>query len=524
MNTKAQASQFLSRATFGGDEGQINSLEGSRAEDWLNSEFNRSPTLYLPVLRGIAEAGGDVGNRDHAYLFWDAAISGNDQLRQRTVFALSQIFVVSDRNMGGALRMAHYMDALSANAFGNYRDIMTDVTYSPAMANYLTYLRNRKGDPSSGRMPDENYARELVQLFTLGLVQLNLDGTPVLGADGQPVEIYSNDDIVGLARVFTGLSLKGDGFWDADADGEYSDLQMFDEQHSELEKTFLGQTIPAGTPGDETVRRALDVIFEHPNLAPFVSRQLIQRFTASHPDPAYVERVARAFETGSFQSSNRSFGNGERGDMRATMAAILLDPMFFDGSVADDPSFGKLREPILRFVHWARAFDVANVVSSNEFWLADTSDQTTRLGQQPYRAPSVFNYYRPGYIAPGSETGARNLNAPELQIVNEGSTVGYVNFMTDYVMDRTPQRDDNVGSFRPDYRDEIALADTPAALVDHLNELLTANRMSETTRQRMIDVISGIPIRSDNVDEDRLTRVEVAVTMTLTSPAFVVQR
>lgn len=524
VSTKAEASQFLSRATFGGDQGQINSLEGSRAEDWLNSEFNRSPTLYLPVLRGISDAGGDVGNRDHAYLFWDAAISGNDQLRQRTVFALSQIFVVSDANMGGALRMAHYMDALSSNAFGNYRDIMTDVTYSPAMASYLTYLRNRKGDESTGRMPDENYAREVVQLFTLGLVQLNLDGTPVLGADGQPVEIYSNEDIVGLARVFTGLSLKGDGFWDADPDGEYSDLQMFDEQHSELEKTFLGQTIPAGTSGDESVRRALDVIFEHPNLAPFVSRQLIQRFTASHPDPAYVERVARAFESGRFQASNRSFGNGERGDMRATIAAILLDPMFFDGSVADDPAFGKLREPILRFAHWARAFDVANVVSSNEFWLADTSDPSRRLGQQPYRAPSVFNYYRPGYIAPGTETGSRGLNAPELQIVNEGSTVGYVNFMTDYVMDRTPQREDSVDSFRPDYRDELALAEDPTALVDHLNELLTANRMSETTRQRMIDTISAIPIRSDNVDEDRLTRVEVAVTMTLTSPAFIVQR
>lgn len=524
ISTKAQASDFLSRASFGGDETALNALEGNRAEDWLNTEFNRAPTLYLPVLRSIAEAGGEVDSRSHAYLFWDAAISGNDQLRQRTVFALSQIFVVSDRSMNNSLLMAHYMDALSANAFGNYRDILTDVTYAPAMANYLTYLRNRKGDAASGRMPDENYARELVQLFTLGLVQLNLDGTPVLGSDGQPIEIYTNQDIVGLARVFTGLSLKGSGFWDADPDGVYSDLQMFDEQHSELEKSFLGQTIPAGTLGDESIRRALDVIFEHPNLAPFVSRQLIQRFTASHPDPEYVERVARAFENGVFQAPSRTFGTGQRGDMRATIAAILLDPMFFDGSVESDPAFGKLREPVLRFVHWARAFDVVEPISSNEFWLKDTSDPTSRLGQAPYRAPSVFNFYRPGYIAPGTETGARGLTAPELQIINESSTVGYINFMTDYVMNRTPRRNDSVDSFRPDYSDEIALAEDPAALVAHLDELLTANRMSAVTRQRMIDAISAIPIRADNVNEDRLTRVEVAVTMAVTAPAFSLQR
>lgn len=527
IDTSEKASVFLSRASFGGDERGIDNLNGSRAEDWLNSEFNRATTLYLPSLRGIRDAGGDIDRRAHATAFWDAAINGNDQLRQRTVFALSQIFVVSDGNMNEPLRMAHYMDALSSNAFGNYRDIMRDVTYTPAMADYLTYLRNRKGDERTGRQPDENYAREFVQLFTLGLVELNMDGTPVIGSNGEPVEIYSNDDIVGLARVFTGLSLKGTGFWDEDPDGDYSDLQMYDEQHSELEKTFLGLTIPAGTGGDESIDRAIDHVFNHPNLAPFVSRQLIQRFTTSHPDPAYVERVARAFESGTYQAPNRSFGRGERGDMRATLAAILLDPMFFDGTVDNDPAFGKIREPVLRFAHYARAFDMGNVISSNENFLRDTSSPTTRLGQQPYRAPSVFNFYRPGYVAPSTETGARGLNAPELQIVNEGSMVGYTNFMTDYVMNRTSQRDSDLDSFVPDYSDELALVDDPAALVDHLDTLLMAGRMSDVTRDRMVQVISAIPIRDntpENTEADRLTRVEVAVTMAVTSPGFVVQR
>ena len=514
------------RASFGGDQQSINGLVGGDAEDWVNNQFNRAPTIYLPTVVALDASTPALDRRTHATLFWDAAVEGDDQLRLRTVFALSQVFVVSDATVNRPLTMAHYMDALSTNAFGNYRDLMEAVTYSPAMAEYLTYLRNRKGDPDKGRQPDENYARELVQLFTLGLVELNPDGTPVL-VGGEPVEIYTNDDIVGLARVFTGLSYKGPGFWDEDEDGNYSDLQMYPDQHSELEKTFLGLTIPAGTGGEESIDRALDHIFNHPNLAPFVSRILIQRFTASHPDPDYVERVARAFESGRFVGTKRTFGSGDRGDMKAVIAAILLDPMFFDGSLDDDQTHGKIREPVLRFAHWARAFDMQEVVSANESNLRNTSDPSKSLGQQPYRAPSVFNFYRPGYIAPGTQTSANDLTAPELQIVNESSLTGYINFMTEFVSDRSGRKDDTIDSYRPDYSDELALVETPEALVDHLNTLLLGGRLTDTNRSRMIEAVSAIPIRTDteeNTEKDQLARVHIAIIMAVTAPNFVVQR
>lgn len=528
MDTKQKAAGFLMRSTFGGTTSEIDALTGTNVEDWLAAQFAKPATLYYPPLRADPDArAGTSGDRAHAELFWDTTISTDDQLRQRMVFALSQIFVVSDLNIHDPLVMGHYMDVLSSNAFGNYRDLMQDITYAPATARFLTYLRNLPADSSTGRQPDENYARELVQLFTLGLVQLNMDGTPVVDGDGKPVEIYSNEDIVGLARVFTGLSYKGSSFWVQDGDAWWNDLVMYDGQHERGEKTFLGLTIPAGTGGDESISRALDHIFEHPNLAPFVSKLLIQRFTDSSPDPKYVERVATAFETGEFEGQTRTFGTGERGCLQATLAAILLDPMFYNGAFETDPTGAKLREPVLRFTHWARAFDVYNLDASNEFLLHDTSSSGDGLGQQPFHAPSVFNFYRPGYVAPGTKTGERELTAPELQITDDSSVIGYTNFMTTFITDGSLQRNHTLGSYRPDYTDELALADDPEALVDHLNDLLMAGRMGAVVRERMIETVSLLPIRTDtleNQNADKQVRVEIAISMAITSPGFIVQR
>lgn len=498
-------------------------MTGTDATDWLRAEFDKPPTNYLPELQSLQQSGQDVEGWMHRAQFWDAMIEADDALRQRMVFALSQILVVSDRGVDGSLPMAFYMDALSENAFGNYRDLLQDVTYSPAMADFLTYLRNKKGDEDSGRTPDENFARELLQLFTIGLVELKMDGSPKLGADGKPIETFTNEDIVGLARVFTGMSLKGSEFWDADDDGWYAPLQSFDKYHSELEKSFLGTTISAGTDADASIEQALDHIFEHPNVAPFISRQLIQRFTASHPTPRYVERVATAFEAGQFQAGNGiRFGTGQRGDLEATLAAILLDPTLFDGQVA--ASEGKIREPVLRFVHWAKAFDIAHVNSANEGLLLWSSG-ADMLGQQPFRSPSVFNFYRPGYIAPGTSTGDRSLTAPEFQIVNDGAAVGYADFMSLFIRDHSWVQNNSVTSFTPNYSDEIALADTPEDLADHLNTLLLSERMTPQTRERMISVLNEIPIRDDaeKAAEDRLSRVHIAVTMAVTDPAFIIQ-
>ncbi|MEM8935570.1 MAG: DUF1800 family protein [Pseudomonadota bacterium] len=528
IDSQGEAATFLARAAFGGSMAQIDSLNGGDAANWVQSEFNKSPTFYLPTLIAREQLGEDLDQRAHSRLIWDSFVAGDDQLRQRMVFALSQIVVASDReSFVRPLTYAYYVDALVENAFGNYRDLLQDVTYSPYMSQYLTYFKNRKGDPNTGRMPDENYARELLQLFTIGLVELNMDGTPRLGPDNQPIETYTNDDIVGLARVFTGFSWKADRFDsnNGDDDAEYSALQSFADEHSELEKTFLGTTIPAGTGADESVTLALDHIFAHPNVAPFVSRQLIQRFTASNPDPAYVARVAAAFETGTFVSDNDiTFGSGARGDLRATLAAVLLDASLYDGSTANQDDFGKIREPVLRFIHWARAFSVQNVNSGNERLLGDTSSPEDRIGQHPFRSPSVFNFYRPGYIAPNTETGQRDLTAPELQIVNASSTIGYINFLTDFIYEDTNQRDDTLETYKPDFSAEIALADNPAALTDRLDILLTGGRMSDDTKQQIIDTISLLPIEAGTEAEDRDRRVRLAALMAVNAPSFFVLR
>ncbi len=251
IEDNTEASQFLARASFGGTNADIAELAGSDAADWLAREFNKAPTFFLGNTLLRQEPDGDISSRVPSDLFWQAMIGANDQLRQRMVFALSQIFVISQNSLfGEEAAVAAYMDILSRNAFGNYRQLMEDVTYSPVMARYLTYLRNRRGDPNTGRQPDENYARELLQLFTIGLVELNLDGTPMLSG-GQPIETYNNQDIVGLARVFTGLAYRGeDNFFRTPSRNDpdrYGQLIIYPEQHSELEKSFLGVTIPANT-------------------------------------------------------------------------------------------------------------------------------------------------------------------------------------------------------------------------------------------------------------------------------------
>lgn len=511
-------------ATFGPTQSEINALVGRDAADWLAEQFAIPATYYFPRVEALAPADDRSRGDDHHFdLYWDGMVTNRDQLRSRMVFALSQILVVDVSDNGSRpKRAAYYMDRLVDNAFGNYRDLLEDVTYAPVMSRWLTYYRNRKGDEESGRMPDENYAREIMQLFTIGVVELNMDGTPRTDGAGNPIETYTNEDVGGLARVFTGLAGKGSE-WRRSREYEdamWSPLQMYDEEHSQLEKTFLGTTIPPNTPGTESIEIALDTLFEHPNVAPFIARQLIQRFTASSPSPAYVERVAMAFETGEFTAGNgQRFGTGNRGDLEATLAAILLDPAVFHEASRNREGAGKIREPILQFAHWARAFEVSNVDASNERYLSDTRRTKDRLGQQAFRAPSVFNFYRPGYVAPNSETGAAGLTAPELQILNETSTLGYVDFMTHFVFDVAPE-DEETGTWVPDYSDEIVLADDPAALADHLDILLCGGRMEAATREDILNVLDALPIGTEAPDEDRLKRVQAAVLIALNAPSY----
>ena len=283
-------------------------MAGTDASDWLIAEFNKPATTNINFVVNFTEqnrnADGYVtyeGNQGPSHSFWTNAITGDDQLRQRTAYALSQILVVSHDENSSQLfdypnMVAYYQDRLVENAFGDFRTLLEEVTYSPAMGLYLTYWQNEKGNPETGRVPDENYAREIMQLFTIGLLELNDDGTPKTDAAGDTIETYTNSDITGLAKVFTGLSLEANNFYaglnSGDPSAHYSPMKMFDNKHSPLEKKFLGTTIPANTDGATSIDTALDTLFNHPNVGPFIGRQLIQRFTVSDPSPAYVQRVA----------------------------------------------------------------------------------------------------------------------------------------------------------------------------------------------------------------------------------------
>ena len=535
---RLQAARYLSQASFGGNASSIDQVVELGQEGWFRQQLELPPTLHLTDVLAQFPADGvffdEQGNTlpelkpTASNSFWQKAIEADDQLRQRMAFALSQILVISSESDLSDVpqTVAHYMDLLTTGAFGNYRDLLEDVTYSPAMSIYLTYLRNQKADPDTGRVPDENYARELMQLFSLGLVELNADGTPAEGPLGEPVEIYDNDDITELAKVFTGLSFSGAGFTASlgtlPFEAFYQPLEMFDSFHSEESKQFLGGSIPAGTDGNNSIDMALDIIFDHPNVGPFIGRQLIQRFVTSDPSTDYVARVSAAFDSGRFtMPSGEDVGSGERGDLAATLAAVLFHSAARDAAEADNPDHGKLREPIVRFTHWARAFNVNDADASNERILRNTGFPLA-LGQHPYGSPSVFNFYRPGYIAPGTETGDAGMTVPELQIANATSIVGYPNFLTAFVLGVTPKYNSSVeASYVPDYSLETALADDSEALLDHLDALLTHGELQPDTRARIEQALEEIPPD----DEASLrARTQLAIVMIMTSPEYIVLR
>ena len=538
LDATDEASRFLSQTTFGPKTDEIDELLANSAEEWFVSELTKTPTLHLPNILSMFPDDGSFLDEDNNALpelailphvsFWQAAIEGDDQLRQRMAFALSQIFVISTEGTLEDLPQvtAHYMDVLTQGAFGNFRDLLEAITYSPAMAIYLTYLRNEKADPTQNRVPDENYAREVLQLFSIGLLELEANGERRLDETGQEIEIYDNGDITELAKVFTGLSFAGERFdlpfGELPSVSLYSPLQMFDSFHSTAEKSFLGVSIPANTGGDTSIDIALDTIFNHSNVGPFLGRQLIQRFVTSAPAPEYVGRVAKAFNDGQFTLPNGvDVGNGSRGDLSATLAAVLFDEQARDLTFAQAPEFGRIREPILRFTHWARAFNVNSADSTNEVYLINTA-LPSALGQQAYRSPSVFNFYRPGYVAAGTETGEMGLTAPELQITNAGTIVGYANFIAAFVLGNHPQISSNAApTFQADYSPYTQVGLSTSELLDALEPILTHGRLTETSRARILSVLDQVGTGSES---DRLLRAQEAIIMILTSPEYIVLR
>jgi uncharacterized protein (DUF1800 family) len=497
-------------------------------EAWLDSQFAKPQTLHLPAVTAylntlpVAQQNGQTAFQ---WSIWKNFATGDDALRQRVAFALSEIFVVSNNSsiaFSYPRGPAQYLDTLGAQAFGNFRNLLESVTYSPMMGLYLSHLRNVKENPATGQVPDENYAREVMQLFTIGLYMLNSDGSITRDPIGRSVETYTNNDVSGLARVFTGLSWGGADTTDnrftgrvADANREIMPMQGYNQFHSISQKQFLGTTIPASTTASvntsNEVRIALDTLFNHPNVGPFIGKQLIQKLVSSNPSAGYVSRVAAAFNNN---------GNGVRGDMKAVLRAVLLDAeaRAAAGSVTNA---GKLREPVVRFVHWMRAFNARS--NDGRFILGTLLDPASQLAQSPMYSPSVFNFFRPGYIPPNSRVGNVALVAPEAQIINETSVAGYLNFMRGVISTGAGTSVAGVRDIQPDYSAELALAANPDALVDRIGLLLTGSTLSATTRTRIRDAVATVNIGTANPANDQRNRVNLAIFLTMASPEYIFQ-
>lgn len=501
------AARLLTQATFGPDHGSINYVAAVGNETWLQMQFNEPPSEHLPRVIALSGSGNDT-QLSRYRAFWDIAINAPDQLRQRVALALSEILVISD--VPDALlhhsdMLAAYYDVLVRNAFGNYRDLLEAVALSPAMGVYLSSLGNEKPDNAIGRRADENFAREIMQLFSIGLVQLHQDGAPQLSY-GAPIPSYQQSDVAELARVFTGWSWNRPD-WNVDAiSGWFPDrnrlrtpMIAFAPLHDDGSKVFLGTSIPAGQTPEQDMSMVLDILANHPNVGPFISRQLIQRLVTSNPSRGYVSRVAAVFNNN---------GAGQRGDLRAVVRAILVDQEARSGNSINDPSFGKLREPLLRFSHLWRAFRVKVNPQVGYF-------ETLMTQHAPLTSPTVFNFFRPNFSPTGDLRNAAMV-APEFQI-NSETRLNAVNaalqsvVLTDSFFDRF--------SSPLSLEAENSLAGSLEALVDRLNLVLMSGSMSAPMRELLLRYAND-----NRYHVDQLTMVRQLIALTITSAEYAIQR
>jgi len=507
-----EAARFLRHASWGGTLNEIKDVVSTGFNSWLVTQVsqplsnNMSSWLIEKGFNDATVSGNVNGDGGWVQAIWWKLFSAPDLLRQRATLALSELFVVSHVGLPISWRnfaIANYWEILESNALGNFRDLLESVTLSSAMGTYLNMKGNQKYDAKTGRAPDENYAREVMQLFTIGLYQLNLDGTLKLDASGKPIETYTNEDIQGLAKVFTGWNTATGtdptAKLVAAAYRHGLPMSLNASLHSPEEKKFLGVTIPAGTAGIPSLKIALDTLFLHDNTAPFICKQLIQRLVTSNPSPGYVSRVAKVFIDN---------GKGIRGDMKAVWSAILLDTEARQNSGLS--SFGKLTEPMVRLLQWGHTFHAS---SSDGNWTLGYTDTDTTLGQMPLRAPSVFNFFRPGYVPPNTLLASQNLLAPEFQILTEPTVVSYVNYMAGTV--------NNARNIKADYTFEKSIASDSTALVNHLNLCLASGAMS-TANQGL--VISALNTISTSTEAGTLNRIYAAITLVMSSTDYLIQR
>ncbi len=553
----SDAARLLTQATFGPTQESLDHLmELGSAEAWLDDQFAMPLRRQLPAMRtltpkmcmdGMVDLGGDkYTDTYNAYgrrhIWWDRILNDQDQLRQRVAFSLSQILVVSDVGQLGDYQfgMTDYWDTLLKHAFGNYRDLLEAVTRHPMMGEWLSSIRNRKAVPAENIHPDENYAREILQLFSIGLHQLNMDGTLKKDANDLPIPTYGQAEVKEFARVFTGLvyyydnpDYRDDWEWRGPWSGAITTHPMvpLEDIHDTGKKTLLnGQIIPAGGNTLSDISAAIDIIFNHPNVPPFVSKQLIQRMVTSNPSPAYVERVAKVFANN---------GNGERGDLKAVVKAILLDPEARRSHPAAE-HFGKLREPLLRFSHLWRAFGLPKKTWRGVIWddkkkACENGDRGTYqvyrvwwldsflrdTGQDILGAPSVFNFYQPGFSPSGPVANA-GLSAPEFQIASESWLTGIASSMNWQI--QASLWVDDIDKYEwsiLDLREEAPWGTSPEYLLKRFNLLLLNGQMTAAEYKLLEAHLNSV---KNDTESENADVVRDAILLLVNSPNYLIQK
>ena len=530
-----ETSRFLSQATFGADLETIRTVSELDFEDWIDAQFDEpmrsmleeTQNVWGEVLDWYFLNGGDSSEVDFQrpywntfnYAWWNLNLTNSDELRQRVALALSEIFVVSlITDLGGnAFGLSSYYDVLARNAFGNYRDLLLDVTLHPCMGFYLSHLNNPRAIPEANIHPDENYAREVQQLFSIGLYELNQDGSRKTNAQGEWIPTYGQVQIKEFAKVFTGLGLGAVmpnmyidepeffvGIYLADMTVP---MKMYEEWHQQGQKNLLkGFVVPAGQTGMEDINDAIDNLFNHPNVAPFIGKQLIQRLVTSNPSPGYVSRVAAAFNDN---------GQGVRGDMKAVIKAILLDPEARTCEAIQDPGSGKLREPFVRYTHFAHAMELEQYYG--RYWNAGYGFYLA-TGQMPLASPSVFNFFLPEFRPNGAIADA-GLVGPEFQIHNSRTSLEFINQVNDWsvwqYMFGSWESGDPYTTVVLDELEELAR--DPEVLVNHLDRVFTHGALSEQTRTIIKEAIEPF-IWGDY----RYDRARLALYLILISPDYAI--
>jgi uncharacterized protein (DUF1800 family) len=499
QTTAISAARFLDQTSFGPTSTSIAQVQQLGVQAYLNQQLNTSPTLLadipVPYPTQCSSASYPCAESE----WWNAVLNNNDQLRQRVAFALSELWVTSSASIVGE-GMTPYMNTLAKDAFSNYRTIMQDVTLSPAMGLYLNMMNSNK--PAAGQIANENYPRELMQLFTIGLSKLNVDGTPQLDGSGNPISPYAETDVQGIARAFTGWTFSNiDGTaptrFPNNSNAYDYPMQALAANHDTSAKVFLGASLASGQTAQQDLNSALDTIFNHPNVGPFVCRQLIQHLVSSNPSPAYVARVATVFNNN---------GGGVRGDMKAVITAILMDSDARAGDTNASFDGGHLREPVLYITDVLRAlgFTPTDANATADYAYMSLSNYANNLSERPMRSGSVFNFFPPSYVIPATQ-----LNAPEFGLENTASVVLRLSLADSLVNNR-------ISGFKVDLSATSALgvmaASNPGQLVDTLSALLMHSQMPANMRTAIVNHVTAI--------SNTAQRVRVAIYLVITSSAY----